>query len=431
MKVLMFGWEFPPNISGGLGTASYGLARGLVENDIDLSFVVPKAYGNEPEEGFKLISASNSGITYVDPVTGKRVKGLEEIRSGSSVSAYISPEEYSRIKKTPGGRSAGKFNDPEIKGHKFSGHYGNTLFDEVSWYAAAGGRIAAMIPHDVIHAHDWLTYPAGISAREYSGRPLVVHVHATEFDRSGENTNRHVFEIEKWGMSEADKVITVSNFTRNTVIERYKIDPAKVVTVYNAPEPGNTEDAGNKNRNPGRDHIVTFLGRITWQKGPEYFLNAASRVLQKMNDTRFIMAGTGDMLEKMIRYAARLKIAGRVHFTGFLRGEDVHRVFSLSDLYVMPSVSEPFGISPLEAIRQNVPVIISRQSGVSEVLRHAIKVDFWDVDALADSIYGVLNYPSLANHLRDYSKSEITRLSWTDSGAGVKSVYNQVLKMTG
>ena len=431
MRVLMFGWEFPPHISGGLGTACHGLAKGLAANDVEVTFVIPEAYGDEPGDGLKLVSAGDVKIP-----AGKsgftRIRNKKEINEFSrSFSAYLSPEQYARMiskqeeryflahNKLPGGQ------------HKFSGHYGNRLFEEVSWYGTKASQIAGMVPHDVIHSHDWLTYPAGVRASRISGKPLIVHVHATEFDRSGENYNREVFEIEKWGMSAADIVITVSNFTRGIVIDRYKIDPAKVVTIHNAAEPVSKMNSRATLKNNGNDRLVTFLGRITWQKGPEYFITAASRVLQKMNNVRFVMAGTGDLLGKMIRYAASLKIADRLHFTGFLQGDDVHRILDLSDLFVMPSVSEPFGISPLEAIQNNVPVIISKQSGVSEVITHAIKVDFWDTEALANAIYGVLNYPALAGHLRNYSKPEAESLTWPDAAARVKEIYIEAIRQAG
>ncbi|HOK51741.1 MAG TPA: glycosyltransferase family 4 protein, partial [Bacteroidales bacterium] len=279
---------------------------------------------------------------------------------------------------------------------------------------------------DIIHAHDWLTYPAGIAAKEISGKPLVVHVHATDFDRSGGNVNPRVFEIEKHGMEMADKVITVSNWTRDIVINRYGIPPEKVITVYNAVEPLDEAEKINIRRGIP-DKIVTFLGRITMQKGPEYFVEAANKVLKKMNNVRFVMAGSGDMMNKIILRVAKLGIANRFHFTGFLNGDDVYRMYSISDVYVMPSISEPFGISPLEAIQSNVPVIISKQSGVAEVLNHAIKIDFWDVDAMADAIYGILNYPALSTMFKKYGKQEVDKLKWETSASEVRNIYYSLL----
>jgi glycosyltransferase involved in cell wall biosynthesis len=283
-----------------------------------------------------------------------------------------------------------------------------------------------MLNFDIIHAHDWLTFPAGIAAKSISGKPLIIHVHATEFDRSGGNVNPGVFDIEKSGMQMADKIIAVSNLTRKIIIDKYNIPPDKVITIHNAVEP--TARNGEYTKAEGmKDKIVTFLGRVTMQKGPEYFIEAANKVLRKMRNVRFVMAGSGDMLNKMIHRVAALKIGDRFNFTGFLQGEDVNKMFALSDVYVMPSVSEPFGISPLEALQSNVPVIISKQSGVSEILKHAIKIDFWDIDAMADAIYGILNYPGLKKMFEHYGKSEVESLKWENTAGDVLNVYKSIV----
>ncbi|GAI04335.1 unnamed protein product, partial [marine sediment metagenome] len=245
---------------------------------------------------------------------------------------------------------------------------------------------------DIVHAHDWMTYPAGIAVSAVSGKPLIVHVHSTEFDRSGENVNQTIYDIEREGMEWAAKVIAVSYFTSNIIISRYGISGEKVEVVYNGVERnGNWSLAGS---GIGKDErIVLFLGRITMQKGPEYFLQAAKKVLDVMDNVKFVMAGAGDMMHRAVEMAAELGIGQKVLFTGFLHGEDVQKIYKMADLYVMPSVSEPFGIAPLEALDNDVPVIISKQSGVSEVLTHALKVDFWDVDEIANKIIAVLKYP--------------------------------------
>jgi glycosyltransferase involved in cell wall biosynthesis len=298
--------------------------------------------------------------------------------------------------------------------------------EEVSRYAMVAAEIAMTHDFDVIHAHDWLTYLAGIAAKKLTGKPLVVHIHATEFDRSGENVNTLVYDLEKRGMKEADMVIAVSNLTRNIVISKYGIHPSKVVTVHNAVDFDGFEQMEIDKRID--EKIVTFLGRITYQKGPEYFIEAAAKVLKRYPDVRFVMAGSGDLLNKSIRRVAKLGIATKFHFTGFLRGEDVKRMFAFSDVYVMPSVSEPFGISPLEAMRSNVPTIISKQSGVAEVLHHAIKVDFWDIDALADAIYGLLAYPALSTMAIKHGLNEVNALRWDNAAMQIKEIYAQLTK---
>jgi glycosyltransferase involved in cell wall biosynthesis len=308
----------------------------------------------------------------------------------------------------------------------FSGAYGTDLMAEVSRYALVGAGIAKKYDFDVIHAHDWLTYSAGIAAKEVSGKPLVVHMHATEFDRSGQSVNPEVYDIERKGMEAADRVITVSNFTKAIVIDKYGIDPKKIYTVHNAVEPTDKE-VGELDRKV-KEKVVTFLGRLTQQKGPEYFIEAANLILKRDPNVRFVMAGSGDLMNKMIKRVAELKISTKFHFTGFLRGADVDKMLGLSDVFVMPSVSEPFGIVPLEAMRSSVPVVISKQSGVSEILKHALKVDFWDVNGMADAIYGLLHYNSLNDMFRKYGKDEVDSLKWDNAAYNVVQVYESLFK---
>jgi glycosyltransferase involved in cell wall biosynthesis len=277
---------------------------------------------------------------------------------------------------------------------------------------------------DVIHAHDWLTYPAGVAAKKISGKPLVVHIHATEFDRSGKHINQNVFDIERKGMEEADRVIAVSNLTRNTVIEKYGIDPEKVVTVHNAIEAADLDDVEISRH--VKDKVVTFLGRLTQQKGPEYFVEAAHLILKQDKNVRFVMAGSGDMLESLVRRVAELGMGTKFHFTGFLKGKEVDKMFKLSDVFVMPSVSEPFGLVPLEAMRHDVPVVISKQSGVAEVLKNALKVDFWDISGLADAIYGLLHYEALSSSFKRNGRKEVEELKWENAAKEVAGIYTNI-----
>jgi glycosyltransferase involved in cell wall biosynthesis len=424
----MFGWEFPPHISGGLGTACHGLTKGLTSfDDIDLTFVVPKAYGDEDKQGMKLVGASEVLLSDKTLIKQKCLEMRKFQEFGQQISAYITPEQYEEFLFEQKKSVKNKIISSPPGKLEFTGKYGTSLLKEISRYGVVASEIARNQPHDIIHAHDWLTYPAGIEAKKVSGKPLIVHVHATEYDRCGENHNKEVYEIERSGMEIADKVITVSNFTRNIVIDKYYIKPSKVVTIHNAVEPINKGIIKNLWKIGTNDKIVTFLGRITRQKGPKYFVEAAYKVLQKMDNVRFIMAGSGDLMEEIIKQIARLGISDKFHFTGFLKGDDVYRIYTMSDLYIMPSVSEPFGISPLEAIQSNVPVIISKQSGVSEVIDNAIKVDFWDIEAMADAIYGVLNYDTLAKFLKNESKQEVNNLTWDKVSQKVKEVYDQVI----
>jgi glycosyltransferase involved in cell wall biosynthesis len=424
----MFGWEFPPHITGGLGTASYGLTKGMATlDDLEVIFVVPKAWGDEDQTMVRLVGANQVPVAYKKVFYKGFKRPVERIEVSSKIVPYTDPDDFWKLVKS------------EVSGYNFyvktnskgkvdfSGKYDSSLMDEIYKYSVVAAVIADENEFDIIHAHDWLAYPAGIAAMEVSGKPLVIHVHATDFDRSGGSVNPDVYRIEKNGMDAASKIITVSNLTRDIVINRYNIDPAKVETVYNAVEPVTIEE--NCIIKKGFDEkVVTFLGRITMQKGPEYFIEAAYKVLQVMNNVRFVMAGSGDMMERMMRRAAALKITDRFHFTGFLKGADVFTMLDMSDVYIMPSVSEPFGISPLEAMQSNVPVIISKQSGVAEIITHAVKTDFWDIDAMADAIYGILNYPALAHMFIKNGKEEVIRLKWDNSARHVRDIYYRVIE---
>ena len=428
MKVLMFGWEFPPHISGGLGTACYGLTKGLAKlNQFRVIFVVPKAFGDEDQSVIQLIGAN------LVPISQKVIQ-FEEIQQKidyyeveSKLVPYVGEEEFWSLKSQKYSKETRFVQTDEGYKIEFSGKYGPDLFQEIKNYALVAEIIARDNQFDIIHAHDWLTYPAGMAAKKVSGKPLVVHVHATDFDRSGGNVNPKVYAIERDGMEMADSIIAVSSLTKNIIIAKYGIPPEKITVVYNAVEPVDDEDQGlQKGVN---EKIVTFLGRITMQKGPEYFIEAAKLVLKKMNNVRFVMAGSGDLMNQMIARVAELGISDHFHFTGFLKGNDVTQMLRMTDVFVMPSVSEPFGIVPLEAMQFNVPVIISNQSGVAEILENAIKIDFWDTYAMADAIYGLLNYSALATHFRKEGKQEVENFEWVNSASAVTDVYKSVLNL--
>lgn len=428
MRVLMFGWEFPPHIAGGLGTACYGIVKGLAYNGVQTLFVMPSASGDEDQSAAKIINASDVPVESFGSTVDEFLDKVKFVRIGSNMIPYVDPEEFHEMVESE--RRLQSENLTKCIGTKFrfSGRYGSNLMEEVAHYAMVGGTIA--MEHkdefDIIHAHDWLTYLAGIAANELTGKPLVVHVHATSFDRGTEDQiDSRVYDIEKRGMMAADKVIAVSDLTRNIVINKYGIDPEKVVTVHNAVDFSGRENV--KVERGVRDKVVTFLGRITFQKGPEYFIEAAAKVLKRTKGVRFVMAGSGDMMNRCIRHVAKLGISDRFHFTGFLRGAEVQKMFAMSDVYIMPSVSEPFGISPLEAMRSNVPAIISNQSGAAEVLKYAFKVDFWDVDAMADDIYALLKYPALADFAAREGYEEVNRLKWNIATAKLKNIYESVV----
>jgi len=307
----------------------------------------------------------------------------------------------------------------------FTGNYGKNLMAEVTGLAIIGEYLGLIENFDVIHAHDWLTVLAGVAAKQSSGKPLIMHVHATEFDRSGEHVNQQVYDIERYGMDNATKIIAVSHFTKNITVNRYGQSPDKVEVVHNAVDKSKSFDRNSVPR-PLKEKTVLFLGRVTMQKGPDYFIEAANLVLQKMKNVRFVMAGSGDMLNRIINRMAYLRIADRFHFTGFLKGPQVEKIYALSDLYVMPSVSEPFGIAPFEALLYDVPVIISKQSGVSEVLKNAVMVDFWDVHKLSDRIVRILTDESYAAECIKNCKADFENVAWETAGHKIRSIYETV-----
>ena len=424
MRVLMFGWEFPPHISGGLGTACYGLTKGLSLNGVDVTFVMPKASGDEDQTYTKIVNASD---VEVDPRHAEfytRQTETSFIQVNSQLVPYVGLDDYYNVVNQI---DSGLIQSGGTKRkYIFSGGYGKNLMEEVNRYAEIATEIARNEEFDIIHAHDWLTYRAGIAAKRVSGKPLVVHIHATEYDRSGEsNRNDIVYNMEREGMSAADSVCAVSDLTRNIVIEKYGIDANKVYTLHNAVVPSDKKVTRDKFV---KEKIVTFLGRVTFQKGPDYFVETAKLVLDKDPNVRFVLAGDGDMMQHIITRVAELGISDRFHFTGFLRGDDIDKMFGMSDVYVMPSISEPFGISPLEAMRAKVPVVISKQSGVAEVLQHAIKVDFWDINATADAIYGLLHYPALSNLFSVKGAEEVDNLKWENVAKKLKVIYEKTLR---
>ena len=440
MRVFMLGWEFPPHISGGLGTACYGMTRGLDQIGVDVCFVLPTAVPVSGGSHVEIRTPADAPAADQRQQVTREFQHMEIHRLGALLQPYGDPAAFEKAvrrliaEKTAEGKGAEKellaMLESTSPSRSYIGgqgaQYTGDLMGQVQRYARMAVEIARSEAFDLVHAHDWMTYPAGVAVAAATGKPLVIHVHSTEFDRSGENINQQVYEIERTGMHCAARVVCVSHFTRNIVLKRYGVPPERVEVVYNATElpPG-----GDWQMHPIKhdEKIVLFLGRMTMQKGPEYFLQAAKKVVQKFTNVRFVMAGSGDMMARCIQMVADLKLGRYVTFTGFLRGTNVDRVLEMADLYVMPSVSEPFGIAPLEALSHNVPVIISKQSGVSEVLTHVLKVDFWDIDEMANKILAVLRHAPLHKTLRQHGQIELQKLSWTDSAEKLKEIYEKVV----
>jgi len=424
MKVFMLGWEFPPFISGGLGTACYGLTKALDQMGVQVTFVLPTVVQSRYATHVKLVSPGMQPTR--TPFKVRSLKNVAFRTITSPLQPYLTADVYQKKIE----QSLLQIRAAHGQTGQFVGtlDYSGDMYGEVQRYADLAVRLAADEQFDVIHAHDWMTYPAGAAVARISGKPLIVHVHSTEFDRSGEHVNQVIYDIERMGMHAADKVIAVSYLTRSIIISRYGVSGDKVEVVYNGVERNGSSNwpAGDTTLK-GDEKIVLFLGRITMQKGPDYFLRAAKKVLEKMDNVKFVMAGSGDLMHRAVEMAAELGIGSKVLFTGFLRGEDVQKIYKMADLYVMPSVSEPFGIAPLEALDNDVPVIISKQSGVSEVLTHALKVDFWDVDEIANKIIAVLTYPPLGITLRSHGNYEVRKLRWKDSATRCAKIYEEAL----
>ncbi len=416
MKILMLGWEFPPYNKGGLGTACYGLTRGLNHHGVDVTFVLPKAKNSTKDHSthVNLILANkyfldNSKISFhlVD----------------SLLTPYATQEYYEALIKGEVKTSGDGFvEDDDV--------YGKNLYQEVQRFTEKTKLIAYKEDYDLIHAHDWMTYGAGIAAREISGKPLVIHVHATEYDRTAGNPNQFVYNIERNGMAQADQIIAVSQFTKNKIVKYYGVDPNKVEVVHNAVTFNDNKFDKDALRRKSNQKYVLFLGRITVQKGPDYFLQSAKQILDHVGDSmdiKFIFAGTGDMEEKMIHESARLGISKHVLFAGWVSGKELDKLYSMADLYVMPSISEPFGITPLEAMRNGTPCLISNQSGVSEVVDHCLKVDFWDIDGMSNKIISVLKHSPLHQALKMNACEEIKKFNWNDPAEKCIDVYDKTV----
>lgn len=512
MRVLMLGWEFPPYITGGLGTACHGLTRAMSARGTAVTFVLPKAVGGEYTEHVKLLTPQRPSAAEGDrapaavastfqadtaprpqagpaqsdrsdqptapptaspaeprperPTTPPEVEENTSLRNVvfkavPSHMASVHPGVYPggglqytpRGHTNPGGigfihskppeppapadadapTTAGHDAQPQPAKPQAALDYHGDLFSAAHRYADLCLDLAKGEGFDVIHAHDWLTFPAAQALSEATGRPWVAHVHSTEYDRAGEGANPRIVEHERHGLHAADRVIAVSEFTRQLLRSRYGLDKARCAVVYNGVE--RVADSAAPHREPVKppagikkdEKVVLYLGRITMQKGPEYFIAAAKKVLEKLDKVKFVVAGSGDQIERTIEQAAQAGIGSKITFTGFLRGEDVRKVYEMADVYVMPSVSEPFGIAPLEAIAHRVPVIISRQSGVSEVLEHALKVDFWDTHDIANKIIAVLRHPPLSKTLREHADMQVRELTWDGAAAKCEAVYGELL----
>jgi len=428
MRVLMFGWEFPPAVSGGLGVATEGLVRGLLENDVEVVLVLPRPGRNIPGSKLRILTPALHRRRLRSP--GGRREPVEVRRIASPLRPYLTAKGYRDAARKADGQKRPR----EAAGSPSRGPYGLDLRAEVIRYAEAGAEIARRERFDVIHAHDWLTFLAGLAARRVSGRPLVAHVHATELDRAGEHGDSFVETVERLGLEEADRVIAVSAYTADLVRGMYGIPGGKIRVVHNAIDADDTgtidaDDTGAIDPgSPPNGHapVVLFAGRVTWQKGPEHFVDAAALVAKELPAARFVVAGSGDRLALTAERAAALGVADRFEFTGFLDRAALERLYDEADVYVMPSVSEPFGLTALEALRRGTPVILSRRAGVFEVVPDVLRVDFDDPRELASKILSVLLFRPLSGALSRRGREDVSRLSWKRSAAACLEVYREM-----
>lgn len=426
-KVLMLGWEFPPIVNGGLGVACLGLSKALAKKT-ELTMILPKADPNFIVENMDLIGLNNVDVEKLKKVrTSKKYK---EFASVYSVESNIMPYETSEyeILNTFTSESPEfevEFDLSRMNRFGMGDIYGEDLVNKVIDYAKYVAQLSSKIEFDIIHCHDWMTILAGVEIKKLSKKPLVLHIHSLEYDRNGPQSQGWIYQLEKYGMQQADVVVPVSNYTGEIIKSHYKIKQDKIVPVHNGAETSQIV----KEEKPFEDKLVLYLGRVTGQKGPQYFLDIATKVVENIPDVRFVMAGTGDRLKGLIETGAYKKIGNKLHFTGFLSKEKVRHLLSIGDVYVMPSVSEPFGISALEAAQYGVPCVISNQSGVSEVLNGALKADYWDTELMANHIISLLKNDNLKEQVVNDAYNDVSKCTWDKAAEKVQQVYEKAFTL--
>jgi len=460
MKILMLGWEYPPHIAGGLGTACEGLTSALADQGVSIHFVVPQIFGDEKVEHMVFTDSNRQGISPLSLSEALAAEAQSDVpvevtRVPAFLTPYWSPTQFREAVAAATQRQWASLpravrDEPHaralIEGEVYgvdllsalapqveesprtphSGRYAPDIFREVERFTADVIARFSRESFDLIHAHDWMTFPAAVALKAETGAPLVIHVHSLEFDRCGASGDRRIEEIERFGLEHADLVIAVSYMSRGLIHQHYGVPLDKIFVVHNGVYGADVVQPYRRARGwPTK--VVLFLGRITFQKGPEYFVEAAAKVVPRIPDALFVMAGTGDLLPRMIDRVKQLGLTDNFYFPGFLRGQEVEQIFSLADVYVMPSVSEPFGIAALEAISFETPVIVSRQSGVSEVLSHALTVDYWDTNHLAELIVQALTSEELRREMVAVGREELRRVRWDAAAQKTIDLYRMLI----
>lgn len=399
----MFGWEYPPRHSGGLGVACQGLVRGLLKHNVHVTLVLPSS-----------VDVNGEDIDMIHPTT----ELLSTLNVISDLQPYDSHATY-------GQRQHRSIADDSIREL-----YGPDLGAAVERYTALSVEMTKNTNPDVVHCHDWMTLEAGIRASSYHQKPLVAHVHATELDRTHFRPNEWIATRERKGLMKADRIIAVSNYTKNMLTENYGIPAGKISVVHNGHDPHALSvrpcvlSASGKTKRP----LILFLGRLTLQKNPWQFLEIARNVRRFSPDAQFVMAGDGPMLAELIDRACDLGLSDHVVFTGKVNSREALALYAAADCFVMPSVSEPFGLVALEAIAHGTPVILSKQSGVAEVVDHAFKVDYWDTAKMTDCIVTILREQPLAQQLRAEAPRILQRLSWKNQAEKIQSIYQNLIQ---
>ncbi|MDQ3192940.1 MAG: glycosyltransferase [Bacteroidota bacterium] len=416
--VLMLGWEFPPVINGGLGIACHDLSVAMAEF-ANVTMIIPKA-----APGFKTGKLNLIGLNNIDVNSLEDVSRQDEYSSLNQV--YNIPMDLNPYYSTDhmGEKKSGYINQVIIQGKKYNifdidNLYGGDVIQKVIQFGNIAAKLSERLKFDVIHAHDWMTMVAGMEIKARTGKPLVMHIHSLEVDRSGPESRGWLYNIEKQGMEAADLLLPVSRYTGENIIKFYGIDPAKIVPVHNGIRPVTPF----KSIRPYKEKTVLFIGRLTRQKGPEFFLKIASKILKHYPDVRFVVAGAGENFKKMLMDSSYNKIGNRFHLTGFINQEEIKKLLSITDVYLMPSVSEPFGLSAVEAAQFQVPCVISKQSGVAEVLAGSLKFDFWDVDRAANYVINLLENPVLNKKVVDDANQNLKNISWKFSAQKVVDAY--------
>jgi len=417
MKILMLGFEFPPFFAGGVGIVCYELMKALGKFDeLKVDYIMP--YGPDEKvlsDKFKIRSANSKKLSSMENINIKKVEG--------AFYAYDGEHSYSQRME-----DLKRYQKLFSKDKSIAQIYGENLIEEVFLYAQRVKELCKNDDFEIIHAHDWTTFPAAILLKQITGKPVVVHAHITEFDKTGgTGINTRVYDIERQGFLGADLIIAVSNFTKEKIVKNYGIDPQKIKVVHNGGISDHDCYCKKIENFDTKEKIVLFAGRITLQKGPEYFIQAAKKVLEYEKNVKFIVAGTGDLLPRIIGLAAELGISDKVDFKGFYNRDEAEILFRSADVFVMPSVSEPFGIVPLEAISKGTPVIISKQSGISEVLEHSLKVDFWDIDELANKIIALLRYKELHMEISEKGFNEFKNFDWEKPANKIVDIYKSLI----